>query len=117
MLFLSLRRVNSATTIGRRRALRAIARLETPAGPRTSTASEGRQEDRLQRDDHRQQAEGVLLDPETDPAAEPDDVQVNERHRAGEGGDAVGDPVLDVLRALLRVLQRRRVERAPRRER
>ena len=43
---------------------------------------EGREEDRLERDDHRQQPEGVVLDAEPDPAAEPDDVEVDERHRA-----------------------------------
>ena len=55
---------------------------------------EGREEDRLERDDHRQQAEGVLLDAEADPAAEPEDVEVDEGHRARERSDPVGDPAL-----------------------
>src|SRR3954447_2746326 len=69
------------------------------------------EEDRLERDDHGQQAEGVLLDAEADPAREPDDVEVDERHRAGERRDLVGDPVLDVLGALFGVLQQRRADR------
>src|SRR3954451_7705151 len=72
---------------------------------------EGREEDRLERDDHGQQAEGVLLDAEADPAAEPDDVNVDERHRAGEGGDLVRDPVLRRFGALLGLLDKRRIDR------
>jgi Adenylate and Guanylate cyclase catalytic domain len=70
---------------------------------------EGRQEDRLERDDHRQQSVRVVLDPEDDPAREPGDVDVDEPHRAGEGRDPVGDPVLDALGALFGVLEKRRV--------
>jgi hypothetical protein len=51
-----------------------------------------------------------VLDPEEDPGGEPDDVQVDERHRAGEAGDLVGDPVLQALAALLGMLQQRRVD-------
>ena len=61
---------------------------------------ERRQEDRLERDDHRQQAERILLDAEDDPHREPDDVDVDEEHRAGELRDLVGDAVLHALRAL-----------------
>jgi hypothetical protein len=65
---------------------------------------ERREEDRLERHDHGQEAEGIVLDPEPDPAAEPDDVDVDERHRAGERRDLVRDAVLDLARALLRVM-------------
>ena len=54
----------------------------------------GRQEDRLQRHDHGQQPKRVVLDSQ----AEPDDVQVDELHRAGEAGDLVGDAVLRLCR-------------------
>jgi hypothetical protein len=70
---------------------------------------EGREEDRLERNDHRQEAVWVLLDAEADPAGEPDDVDVHERHRAGEGGDPVCDPVLHTLCTLASVLEKRRV--------
>src|SRR4029077_353867 len=65
---------------------------------------EGRKEDRLERHDHRQQAVRVLLDAEPDPAAEPDDVDVDEPHRAGECRYLIRDPVLHALRSLLGVL-------------
>ena len=42
---------------------------------------ERRQEDRLERHDHRQQPEGITLDAEDDPDREPQDVEVDERHR------------------------------------
>jgi hypothetical protein len=64
---------------------------------------ERREDDRLQRDDHREQPDRVGLDAEADPGAEPDHVQVDERHRAREAGDGVSDPVLNVLGALLGV--------------
>src|SRR4051794_9442281 len=70
---------------------------------------EGREEDRLEGHDHRQQPVGVALDAEADPAREPDDVEVDEPHRAGKGRDAVGDSVLQALRPLLRVLHERRI--------
>src|SRR6476659_7917167 len=54
---------------------------------------ECREEDRFERDDHRQQSVRVPFDAEPDPAAEPGDVDVDERHRAGERGDPVGHPV------------------------
>jgi hypothetical protein len=60
-------------------------------------------------DDHRQEAVRVLLDAEADPAAEPDDVDVYERHRAGEGRDPVCDPVLHTLGTLASVLEECRV--------
>jgi hypothetical protein len=65
---------------------------------------ERREEDRLERHDHREQAVRVLLHPEADPRGEPDDVDVDEPHRSGERGDLVRDPVLDALRSLLGVL-------------
>ena len=71
---------------------------------------EGRQEDGLQRHDHGQQPVGVVLDAEDDPGREPDDVEVDEQHRAGEAGDLVGDAVLQALAALFGVLQQRRVD-------
>jgi hypothetical protein len=46
----------------------------------------------------------VLLDAEHNPAAEPEDVDVDEGHRAGEGRDPIGDPVLHILGALASVL-------------
>jgi hypothetical protein len=70
---------------------------------------EGREEDRLERDDHRQQAVRILLGTEPDPKAEPEDVEVDEPHRAGERRDLVGDPVLDALRSLFGVFAQRRV--------
>ena len=84
-------------------------RLTLRVGPVLADHHEGREEDRLERDDHRQQAVRVVLDAESDPAAEPGDVDVDEPHRAGERGDAVGDPVLDALRPLLGMPGERRV--------
>jgi Bacterial regulatory proteins, luxR family len=49
---------------------------------------------RLERDDHRQQPEGLFLDAEANPAAEPDDVDVDEQHRARERRDLVGEAQL-----------------------
>jgi hypothetical protein len=49
------------------------------------------------------------LDPEADPGGKPDDVDIDEPHRAGESRDLVCDPVLHALPALLGVLQQRRV--------
>ena len=69
-----------------------------------------RQEDRLQRHDHRQQPEGVVLDPEADPRGEPEHVEVDEPHRAGEPGDRVGDAVLEALPPLVGVLEQRRID-------
>src|SRR6266511_1356288 len=69
-----------------------------------------RQEDGLQRDDHRQQPEGIVLDSEADPGGEPEHVDVHELHRPGEPGDLVGDAVLDVLRSLLGLLEQRRID-------
>src|SRR6266511_2564345 len=66
-----------------------------------------RQEDGLQRDDHRQQPEGIVLDSEADLGGEPEHVDVHELHRPGEPGDLVGDAVLDVLRSLLGLLDRK----------
>jgi hypothetical protein len=70
---------------------------------------EGREEDRLERDDHRQEAVGVLLNAEADPAAEPDDVDIHERHRPSERSDPVCDPILHTLGTLASVLEKRRV--------
>src|SRR5262249_12956420 len=74
---------------------------------------EGREEDRLEGDDHRQQAVRVVLDSEPDPEAEPEDVDVDEQHRARKGSDRIGDPVLHALRPLLSVFEQHRV-RVPR---
>ena len=71
--------------------------------------TKSREEDRLERDDHRQQAVRLSLDAEHDPAAEPADVDVHERHRAGEGRDPIRNPVLDALRTLPGVTDERRV--------
>jgi hypothetical protein len=61
---------------------------------------EGGQEDRLQRHDHGEQPERERVERvgrqlvEHDPGGEPDHVDVDEQHRAGEPGDAVGELVL-----------------------
>jgi hypothetical protein len=65
---------------------------------------ERRQEDRLQGDDHRQQAVGVLLGSQADPAGEPQHVEVDEPHRPRERGDAVRNSILDALGPLPSVL-------------
>src|SRR6476661_2868854 len=70
---------------------------------------EGREEDRLERDDHRQQPVRIGLDSEPDPGCEPDDVEIHELHRAAEGCDAVGDAILDAGLTPLRMLDQRRV--------
>jgi hypothetical protein len=67
--------------------------------------------DRVERDDHRQQPVRVVLDAEADPAAEPDDVQIDKRHRAGEARDRVGDPLAERIGVLLGLLDQRRVDR------
>jgi hypothetical protein len=72
---------------------------------------ERRQEDRLERHDHRQQPVRVTLDPEDDPDREPDDVEIYERHRAGEPSDHVGNPILDARGTRLGVFGQSRVER------
>jgi hypothetical protein len=51
----------------------------------------------------------VPLDPETDPAAEPEDVEVDEHHRSSERRDLIRDPVLHALGMLLGVLDERGV--------
>jgi hypothetical protein len=43
---------------------------------------------------------------------EPDDVQINESHRAREGGDRISNPVLPHLGTFLCVLQQARVDRS-----
>src|SRR4029453_5599695 len=70
---------------------------------------EGREKDGLERSDPRQPPGRVALEAEPDPAAEPGDVDVDERHRPGERGDPVGYPVLDALRSLFRLPDERRV--------
>ena len=50
-----------------------------------------------------------MLDSEPYPAPEPDDVDVDEGHRAGEYGDLVRDPVLGALGAHSGVFRQRRV--------
>src|SRR5215207_2371066 len=71
----------------------------------------GGKEDRLERDDHRQQSERIALDPEADPAPEPDDVEIDEQHRARKGGDLVGDAVLPRIGSLLLVLDQSGIDR------
>jgi hypothetical protein len=83
-------------------------RLTFRVGPVLADQHEGREEDRFERDDHRQQAKGVALDPEADQAAEPGQVDVDEHHRAGERGDPVGEAILDVPRPLFRMPSERR---------
>jgi hypothetical protein len=78
---------------------------------------ERREEDRLERDDHCQQPERILLHTEADPQSKPDDVDVDERHRSRERRDPVGDAVLYVLGALFGVLHQRRVDRCRKRPR
>jgi hypothetical protein len=70
---------------------------------------ERRQEDRLERNDHRQQSGRIALDAEDDSHREPNDVEVDERHRAGEPGDDIGNPLLDACCARFGVLGERRV--------
>src|SRR5262249_50425413 len=41
--------------------------------------------------------------------AEPEDVEIDEPHRSCEIGDPIGDPVLDVVRALFRVFDEHRI--------
>jgi hypothetical protein len=45
-----------------------------------------------------------VLDPEADPRAEPDHMDVDEPHQPGEADDLVGDSVLQALATLLGVL-------------
>jgi len=71
--------------------------------------NERRQEDRLQRHDHRQQPEGVMLDARADPHREPDYVHIDERPGAGEAGDRVGYPILRVTGTFLLVPNQCRV--------
>src|SRR5262245_60136143 len=70
---------------------------------------ERREEDGLERDDHREEAEWIVLYAEPDPEAEPEDVDVDEEHRAGELRDLVRDSVLNALRSLFRVFEENRV--------
>jgi hypothetical protein len=51
----------------------------------------------------------VVLDAQEDPGSEPDDVEVDEQHRAGEAGDLVGDAVLQALAPLVGVPEQRRI--------
>jgi hypothetical protein len=64
---------------------------------------ERRQEDGLEADDHGEEPERELVEPraepsspsvEQDPDGEPAEVQVDERHAAGEAGDRIRHPVL-----------------------
>jgi AAA ATPase domain len=72
----------------------------------------GGQEDRFQRDDQRQRRPRLGFD-QQHPDREQRDVDVDEAHRPGEGGDPVGDPQLNVLGPLFLLLQDNRV--APKR--
>jgi len=69
---------------------------------------EGGQEDRFQRDDERQLGPRVLLQ-EDHPDGEDDGMDIDERHRTGEGGDAVGQANLEVLVPGLNLLEHGRV--------
>jgi hypothetical protein len=77
--------------------------LTLRVGPVLADHHERREKDRLERDDHRQQAKWVVLDAEADPAAEPGNVAVDEGHRSGERRDPIGDSVLHASRMLLGV--------------
>jgi hypothetical protein len=50
-----------------------------------------------------------VLDAEPDPAAKPQHVDVDERHRSGEGRDRVGDSILHALGSSASVLDEDRV--------
>jgi hypothetical protein len=78
-------------------------------GPVLADHHERREEDRLERNDHRQQPVRVVLDTEHDPAAEPRDVDVDEGHGAGERRDPIRDAVLHTLGPLPRVFEQGRV--------
>jgi hypothetical protein len=78
-------------------------------GPVLADHHEGRQEYGFERHDHGEQSERVGLDREAGPGGKPDDVDIDEPHRAGESRDLACDPVLHALPALLGVLQQRRV--------
>src|SRR5215207_4887774 len=75
---------------------------------------ECRQEDGFQRHDHGQQSERVVLDAKADPEAEPDDMEVDELHRARPQRDVVGNPVLPALAALAEMPHQRRACRGGR---
>ena len=60
---------------------------------------EGRQEDRLERDDEGQRRPGAVLE-EDHPQAESDRVDVHEAHRAGECCDPIRDAQLELLVAV-----------------
>jgi hypothetical protein len=64
-------------------------RLTLRVSPVLADHHECRKENRLKRDDHRQQAVRVVLDAERDPAAEPGEVDADEPHRPSERGDRV----------------------------
>src|SRR5437773_2047658 len=64
---------------------------------------ERREKDRLQRHDQRECRPRLLLQ-QDHPHGEQRHVQVHKVHRTREGGDAVGDAILDVLGSLFRVL-------------
>jgi hypothetical protein len=51
----------------------------------------------------------IFLDAEADPAAEPEDMDVDEPHRSGEGCDGVCDAVLAALRSLPGLLDEGRI--------
>jgi hypothetical protein len=51
----------------------------------------------------------IFLDTEADPAAEPDDMDVDEPHRSGEGCDGICDAVLAALRSLPGLLDEGRI--------
>jgi hypothetical protein len=65
-----------ATSVGQHSALL--------VGPVLADHYEGRQEYGFERHDHGEQSERVGLDPEADPGGKPDDVDIDEPHRAGE---------------------------------
>jgi hypothetical protein len=54
-------------------------------------------------------ARKVVLDAESDPAPEPEDVDVDEPHRPRECGDPIRNPVLHSLRSLLGLLYEHRI--------
>jgi hypothetical protein len=79
--------------------------------PVLANQDEGGQEDSLERHDHREETERILLEGDCNPQSVPDDAEIDEVHRPGETGDRVGQPVLELGPSLLRVFSKRGVAR------
>jgi hypothetical protein len=85
--------------------------LPFEVGPVLADHHERRQEDRFQRHDHRQQAERIALDAEDDPDREPQNMEIDERHRARESRDDIRYPVLQIRGPRFSVPGKSRVDR------